>query len=86
MIYIVRTLNGQKNIKSKSFSFKQLGVYGLIKEMVLLCSKISQTSLEIAESGDMLRFVGNGIPVKLMLSPCEIIGVDTPEDHEKAIS
>ncbi len=65
--------------------FKQLGVYALTKQMALQYSKMEQTPLEIAESDDMLRFVENGIQVKVVLSPYETIGVDTIQDHEKAI-
>lgn len=62
---------------------KQLGIYGLTKETILQYSKMPQTPLEIAESVDMLRFVENGIPVKVVLSPYKTFGVDTPEDHKK---
>ena len=65
--------------------YKQLGAYGLSKNAVIKYNEMEQTPLEIAESDDMLRFVENAIPVKVVLSPYKTIGVDTPDDHKKVI-
>jgi len=62
--------------------YKQLGIYGLTREAILKYVKMEETPLEIAESDDMLRFVENGIPVKVALSPFVTKGVDTPADHK----
>jgi 3-deoxy-manno-octulosonate cytidylyltransferase (CMP-KDO synthetase) len=62
--------------------FKQLGLYGFTKETILRYPKMTMTPLEIAESDDMLRFIENRIPLKVVLSPYKTIGVDTPADHE----
>jgi len=64
--------------------YKQLGLYGFTKEAILKYPKMVQTPLEIAESDDMLRFIENGIPVKVVLSPYKTIGIDTPADYEYA--
>jgi 3-deoxy-manno-octulosonate cytidylyltransferase (CMP-KDO synthetase) len=64
--------------------YKQLGLYGFKKEVILKYPKMDQTPLEIAESDDMLRFIENGIPVKVVLSPYKTIGIDTPADYEYA--
>jgi 3-deoxy-manno-octulosonate cytidylyltransferase (CMP-KDO synthetase) len=62
--------------------YKQLGLYGLTKEMALNYLTMKETPLEIAESDDMLRFIENGIKVKVVLSPYKTKGVDTPQDRE----
>ncbi len=67
----------------KSKHYKQLGVYGFTKEAILKYPKMNQTPLEIAESDDMLRFIENGIPVKVILSPYKTFGIDTPSDYKK---
>lgn len=67
----------------KSRHYKQLGIYGFTKEMILRYPEMEQTPHEIAESDDMLRFVEHGIPLKVVLSPYKTIGLDTPEDHRK---
>ena len=66
----------------KNKHYKQLGAYGLTKETILKYAEMNQTPLEIAESDDMLRFIENGIPVKVVLSPYKTIGVDTPSDYK----
>lgn len=63
--------------------YKQLGIYGLTKEAILKYPKMNQTPLEIAESDDILRFIENGIPVKVVLSPFKTFEIDTPRDYKK---
>ncbi len=62
--------------------YKQLGIYGFSKQAILRFAEMKETPLEIAESDDMLRFVENGIPVKMVLSSYKTKGVDTPADRE----
>ena len=62
--------------------YKQLGLYGLTKEMALKYLTMKETPLEIAESDDMLRFVENGIKVKVVVSPYKTKGLDTPFDRD----
>ena len=70
----------------ESRHYKQLGAYGLSMDAVVKYQEMDQTPLEIAESDDMLRFIENGIPVKVVMSPFKTIGVDTPDDYEKVCS
>jgi 3-deoxy-manno-octulosonate cytidylyltransferase (CMP-KDO synthetase) len=63
--------------------YKQLGAYAFTKETILKYLQMTQTPLEIAESDDMLRFVENRIPVKVVLSKHKTRGVDTPNDYER---
>ncbi|MBI2339342.1 MAG: 3-deoxy-manno-octulosonate cytidylyltransferase [Deltaproteobacteria bacterium] len=62
--------------------YKQLGIYGLRKEVVVKYSKMKQTPLEIAESVDMMRFIEHRVPIKAVLSPFKTYAVDTPSDRE----
>lgn len=63
--------------------YKQLGMYAFTKETILKYPQMTQTPLEIAESDDMLRFVENRIPVKVVLSKHKTLCVDTPGDYER---
>lgn len=63
--------------------FKQLGIYGLSRDMALKYPEMEQTPLEIAESVDMLRFIEYGIKVQAVLSPYKTVGIDTREQYEK---
>jgi len=40
--------------------------------------------LEVAESLEQLRWLENGYTIKVGISQVETIGIDTPEDLEKA--
>ena len=42
------------------------------------------TSLELAESLEQLRWIENGYKIKVGKTNVETIGIDTPEDLEKA--
>ena len=43
-----------------------------------------QSSLELAESLEQLRWLENGYTIKAGITEVETIGIDTPQDLEKA--
>ena len=43
-----------------------------------------QSTLELAESLEQLRWLQNGYRIKVGLTDIETIGIDTPEDLSKA--
>ena len=43
-------------------------------------TKLKPTSLEQVESVDMMRAIEHGYKVRMVLSPFQVIGVDTPDD------
>ena len=45
---------------------------------------LPQSSLELAESLEQLRWLENGYTIKVGLSDVETIGIDTPQDLERA--
>ena len=45
---------------------------------------LPQSSLELAESLEQLRWLENGYTIKVGISQVETIGIDTPEDLAKA--
>ena len=47
-------------------------------------SKLQQSPLEIAESLEQLRWLQNGYKIKVGITDIETIGIDTPEDLQKA--
>jgi 3-deoxy-manno-octulosonate cytidylyltransferase (CMP-KDO synthetase) len=44
-----------------------------------------QTPLEISESLEQLRWLENGLKIKVAISNTKSIGIDTPEDLQQAI-
>jgi CMP-2-keto-3-deoxyoctulosonic acid synthetase len=43
------------------------------------------TPLEVAEKIECLRYLENGVPLKMVITEYMGIEIDTPEDLEKAI-
>ena len=69
-----------------SFSrYKQLGIVAFRKNFLIHFAKLPATPLEQVESVDMLRAIEHGFRIRMVKSPWESIGVDTPDDLQRAI-
>lgn len=64
--------------------YKQLGIIAFRKEFLQRFTTLPPTPLEQVESVDMLRAVEHGYQVRMVVTPFQGIGVDTPEDLERA--
>lgn len=72
---------------SAAFPFlKHIGMYAYRREVLREVTKLPQSSLELAESLEQLRWLQNGYRIKVGETTTETIGIDTPEDLEKAIA
>lgn len=68
-----------------SFPFlKHLGLYAYRREVLKAVTKLPQSSLEKAESLEQLRWLQNGFRIKVGITNIETVGIDTPEDLERA--
>lgn len=72
------------NWNSKHKFFKHIGLYAYTFKALEKISSLSQSSLEIAESLEQNRWLENGVFIKTAITDIETIGIDTPEDLEKA--
>ena len=63
---------------------KHLGIYAYRKEVLHEITQLPQSSLEIAESLEQLRWLQNGYRIKVGLTDVETVGIDTPEDLKRA--
>lgn len=63
---------------------KHLGVYAYRKPVLDAITALPQSSLEIAESLEQLRWLQEGYYVRVGLTDIETVGIDTPEDLTKA--
>ena len=64
--------------------YKHIGIYGYKTDTLLKITSLGQSSLEIAESREQNRWLENGFRIRTAITPWESIGIDTPEDLEKA--
>ena len=63
-----------------------VGMYAYKANVLGEITKLPQSSLEIAESLEQLRWLQNGYKIKVGLTNQETIGIDTPQDLERALS
>lgn len=63
---------------------KHIGLYAYRREVLHDITQLPQSPLELAESLEQLRWLENGYRIKVGLTDVETIGIDTPEDLEKA--
>lgn len=64
--------------------YKHIGLYAYRSEVLKEITALPQSSLELAESLEQLRWLENGYKIKVGISGVETIGIDTPEDLAKA--
>lgn len=65
--------------------YKHIGMYGYRADVLNEITRLPQSSLEIAESLEQLRWIENGYRIRIGYTDVETIGIDTPEDMEKAL-
>ena len=65
---------------------KHIGMYAYRREVLREVTALPQSSLEKAESLEQLRWLQNGYRIKVGETFTETVGIDTPEDLEKAIA
>lgn len=65
--------------------YKHIGLYAYRADVLKEISALPQSSLEVAESLEQLRWLQNGYKIKVAITHQETIGIDTPEDMAKAM-
>ncbi len=64
--------------------YKHIGLYAYRTEVLLEITGLPQSSLEIAESLEQLRWLENGYRISAGAVTTETVAIDTPEDLERA--
>lgn len=63
--------------------YKHLGLYAYTREALDAFSKLPPSELESAEALEQLRFIENGIPIVVVETTDDTVGVDTEDDLRK---
>lgn len=63
---------------------KHIGIYAYRASVLTEITQLPQSSLELAESLEQLRWIQNGYKIKVGLTEVETIGIDTPADLQRA--
>lgn len=64
--------------------YKHIGLYAYRTHVLKEITSLPQGSLEKAESLEQLRWLENGYKIKVSTTDIETIGIDTPEDLQRA--
>jgi 3-deoxy-D-manno-octulosonate cytidylyltransferase len=73
-----------RNVENKIIHHKHIGVYAFRKEMLLRFTHWPVTPLEDAEKIECLRFLENGIQLRMALTESMGIDINSPEDLQRA--
>jgi 3-deoxy-manno-octulosonate cytidylyltransferase (CMP-KDO synthetase) len=64
--------------------YEHIGVYAFRKQALLNFTSWPVTPLEDAEKVECLRFLENGVPIRMVITDFMGVEIDTPEDLERA--
>lgn len=64
--------------------YEHIGIYAFKKQALMNFTNWQITPLEDAEKIECLRYLENGVPIKMVVSEYMGIEIDTPEDLERA--
>lgn len=70
--------------KYKVVYYKHIGIYAYRKDALMNFVKWKVSSLEATEKLEQLRYLENGIKIKMVLTDESPVSIDTPEDLERA--
>lgn len=73
-------LSGQQ----RQIYYKHIGIYAYRADVLRRITELPQSPLELAESLEQLRWLENGLRIKTAQTDVETIGIDTPEDLDRA--
>jgi 3-deoxy-manno-octulosonate cytidylyltransferase (CMP-KDO synthetase) len=73
-----------RNTGAGAVYFRHIGVYAFRKESLLAFTRWPTGILENIEKLEQLRYLENGVSIKMVETSFTGIGIDTPEDLEKA--
>lgn len=65
--------------------YKHIGIYAYRTDILAQITKMAQTPLEKTESLEQLRWIENGLRIKVAVTNAENISIDTPEDLQKLL-
>ena len=64
--------------------YKHIGIYAFRKKALMKFTRMQPTPLEKIEKLEQLRYLENGIKIKMVITDESPVSIDTPEDFENA--
>lgn len=81
----LRSVPPEEWMKKQTY-YKHIGMYGYRSDVLTAITQLKPSTLELAESLEQLRWIENGFKIKVTETDIESMGIDTPEDLEKAVA
>lgn len=85
IIPYLRGVEPQEWLSRHTF-YKHIGMYAFKASTLDALTALPQSSLELAESLEQMRWIENGYRIKVAITTQETIGIDTPDDMARAIA
>lgn len=76
----------KRNKEIEEVLYRHIGVYAYRKDMLLQFTKWPMGRLEKLEMLEQLRYLENGVSIRMVETDEASVGIDTPEDLKKAIA
>ncbi len=83
VIPYLRGVEREQWLKTHTY-YKHIGMYAFRADVLREVTSLAQSPLERAESLEQLRWLENGYKIGVGISNVETVGIDTPEDLQRA--
>ena len=83
-LYFSRSVIPHPRFKTVTPYFKHIGLYAYRKDFLFEFANLPKSHLEMTEGLEQLRVLESGYKIKVVETKFDTIGIDTPEDLEKA--
>lgn len=83
VIPYLRGVEREQWLKKHTY-YKHIGMYAFRADVLRAVTSLEQSPLELAESLEQLRWLENGYKIGVGISDVETVGIDTPEDLQRA--
>ncbi len=83
VIPYLRGVEREQWLKTHTY-YKHIGMYAFRADVLREVTSLAQSPLELAESLEQLRWLENGYKIGVGISDVETVGIDTPEDLQRA--
>jgi 3-deoxy-manno-octulosonate cytidylyltransferase (CMP-KDO synthetase) len=83
-LYFSRSIIPYPRYETDQFYYKHLGLYAYTKDFLFEFANLPKSHLEMVEGLEQLRALENGYRIKVVETSFDTIGIDTPEDLDKA--
>ena len=74
----------RKNWLEKGVFYKHIGIYAYKSETLRQIAEMQPTTLELTESLEQLRWLENGLRIRMGITQVENVSIDEPSDIDKA--